>query len=210
VNKKIFLFFMLLFPVLIFCKPDKFDKKRGLISRVWSKINNVTSKLPIISKIGKTKRKKGDKGIVSTNLQSYKPYDLDEYEIQGRANYTRLSKELFKAYFNRESCDDTEEIEDILGRCERSKLYHLNRAFIYGARKLRKNLNPNKRTKIERTIWSISQDFAYENVSPKLTRKIVKYSSMGIVFVVGCYFGEHFNTWGDITGLIRRFFRICG
>jgi len=211
--KKVVLFFILFFPILSFCKFDKIDKKNGILSRLWSKVNKAAGKLPIISKFKKPAGNSKDsvlKGIVSGNVQSYRPYDSDEeYDKLDRTNYTKLSKELFKAYFNRASSDDTDDIEDILSQCEKSKLYHLSRAFVYGARKLRKNLNAHKRTKVEHTIWSISQDFAHENVSPKLNAKMLKYGAVGVIFAAGCYFGEHYNTWGDITGLIRRIFRIC-
>jgi len=125
----------------------------------------------------------------------------DEEETSERINYTPFSKLLFNAYLNQKNYSDRDEIEQILKKCKKSRLYHLDRAFRHGIRKLGKYLFIQKRIKIEGTVWRISQDFAKENMAPKLHDKVMKYSAVVAIFLAGSYFGQHYRIWNDFCSI---------
>jgi len=203
--KKGLIIFILLFFVPIAAKSPDSNASNSLLDSIWSKVSKAKAMIWGSDVIPKAK---DAKGVVSSHIVQQ---ELNTEEIQfERLGYTGLSKQLFKAYFNQKSSDDRDDIEDILRQCRKSKLYHLERAFRYGIKKLRKPLVLNRRIKTEKAVWNISQDFAQVHGAPTLNKTIFKYSVATVLFASGCYFGETFHTWSDITGFIRRIFRICG
>jgi len=139
------------------------------------------------------------KGSGSGNLffKSASSEDNDENKLD-RMNYTQYAKMLFKAYMHQEGNDRTE-IDDILKKCDKSRLYHLDRAFRYGTKTLSKGLNLHQRLLAERAIWNISQDFADENAPARWMTTVFWASISAGSFLVGSYAQRRFRTWDMVS-----------
>jgi len=126
-----------------------------------------------------------------------------------KMNFTKVSKELFKAYLNQKGNDKTE-INGILKKVRKSKLYHLDRAFRYGTQKLGKSVNLYKRLKLERAVWNISQDFACENRSIKIW-PVTLWTVISVgSFLIGGYSQIRFKTLNSLTKLVAKILTCFG
>jgi len=129
-------------------------------------------------------------------------------DADGRVNFTRISKELFDAYLYQEG-QDRKKIDKLLEKCKGSETYHLDRAYRYGMAKLRKPASLNKRLKIERAVWNISQEFANENTPEKWWPTFLWTGISTACFVIGAFAQTRYDTWGcfydSMTGFISYF-----
>jgi len=114
------------------------------------------------------------KGLPEINVPGYKG---------GKVRFTRVGRELFKAFLNQKNYDKTE-VNQIIKENAKSKFYHLYSAYCYGLEEWRKTWDPYKKEKIRRTIWNIAIEFANNNISPlKRLLPALLWTGTGVLLV---------------------------